>query len=646
MLNFFSSGLATAQTVCSGVKLTQISARFQVGTLPRSVVNGWNMKNEDEQKATSDHPGGEASPRILIIDDNPAIHDDYRKILQGPTDDVELGALRATLFGIEAKESPVMKTYELESAFQGEEGYQMACRAIEEGRPFSTAFVDMRMPPGWDGLETIRHLFRADPDLQILICTAYSDYTWAEIVEEFGHSDQLLILRKPFDSAEVCQVAAALTEKRRLTELSRQTVADLERTVERKTQEIRLEMERREITQQQLLEKEEQLRDSQKLEAVGLLAGGISHEFNNLLQIVLSYAQFALNKTSPEEGIYGDLECIQKAGQRATALTRQLLGFSRRKPLTFVDVDVNAVVEELVKMAKPLLGSRINVRQTLTEDCEMVHADPAELQQALLNLCINSRDAIDATGDLEIRTRTVELSDEYCRRDDVLTPGRFVCISMSDTGCGMSESVAERIFEPFYTTKEIGAGTGLGLAMVYGLVKQHRGHIDVESAIGVGTNFHIYLPAVESPTQVEPRKIEKRHTRIDPHSDRRTVLIADDEELLREVSSRILEEAGYRVLLANDGLQAVEGVKRYGSELDLVILDVMMPNMTGREAFGLIEKIDPDLPLMFCTGHDPEVSCDGTVPPGYPVVHKPFTSEALVSSVRETLDHGDPPIPC
>ncbi|QDV88469.1 response regulator [Planctomycetes bacterium TBK1r] len=582
---------------------------------------------------------GTENPRIIIIDDNTAIHDDFRKILCDDSQaDTELDSLEVSLFGSSSRQTKAARRYDLSSAYQGEEGYRMVCQAIEEGRPFSTAFVDMRMPPGWDGVETIRQLWKADPDLQVLICTAFSDYSWSEIVEQLGNSDQLLILRKPFDAAEVAQIAAAMTKKRKLTEASRNTVADLEKTVAAKTNEIRREMQQRELAQQQLLEKEKQLRESQKLEAVGMLAGGIAHEFNNLLQIILSYTQFGLDATRPGEPLHEDMKCIFKAGERATSLTRQLLGFSRRKPLCCVDLDVNDVVAELVGLAKPLLGSRITLRQELHPTSAMVHADSVELQQALLNCCINSRDAMDGTGQLTLSTELVELNEAYCRRDDVLRPGPFVRISITDTGSGMPPEVVERVFEPFFTTKEVGSGTGLGMAMVYGLVKQHQGHIEVQSEVGVGTTFRIYLPAVKACETTQPISQPVTDRVQDAGGSIGTILIADDEELLRQVSSRILQRAGYNVVLASDGQEAVQRVNELADQIDLAILDVMMPNMTGREACGHIAESNPELPLLFCTGHDPEVAQNGEVPAGYPVVHKPFTAEHLLSSVREILD--------
>ena len=614
---------------------------------------GWKMNHQTKIDETIESQGLAASfsspllsdrpARILIIDDNVAIHNDFRKILLASTDPrPELESLERSLFG-ESSHSVKSdrRLYEIESAYQGEEGYRMIKDAIDQQRPFSTAFVDMRMPPGWDGVETIQKLWSVDPDLQVLICTAFSDYSWSQIADRLGNSDQLLILRKPFDAAEVCQIAAAMTEKRRLTEASRMTVASLEQSVDQKTSELRHQMHERELAQQQLLDKERQLRESQKLEAVGMLAGGIAHEFNNLLQIILSYAQFSLAAAESDK-IRHDLQNIIKAGDRAKSLTRQLLGFSRRKPLSRSNVDVNEVVNETVDLAQPLLGSRIKIRKQLDCESAVVHADSDELQQALLNFCINSRDAMDSTGELTLSTNCVDLDEAYCGKDAVLKPGPFVCISISDTGCGMTPEVVNRIFEPFFTTKEVGTGTGLGMAMVYGLVKQHQGHIEVDSQVGQGTTFRIFLPAVTSQANSETTSMQTPlHCKPRLHADQSaTILVADDEELLRQVSRRILQDAGYQVITASDGQQAVDQVHRLGEAIDLAILDVMMPNMTGRQACEVIRQLDPCLPLLFCTGHDPTAS-NGEVPEGYPVVHKPYSADQLVSSVRELLGNRD-----
>lgn len=606
-----------------------------------------------DQPASS--PGDHDPPKIIIIDDNTAIHDDFHKILDGRPAanagarlaDLEMEILGGDIGREVQAGKDSQPRYELHSAFQGKDGYEMVHDAVRIGRPFSTAFVDMRMPPGWDGVETIQKLWEVDPHLQVLICTAYSSHSWEEIAQRLGHSDQLLILRKPFDPAEVSQIAASLTEKWRLANLSREVVQDLEKAVAQKTREIRAQMTQRERVQQQLLEKEKQLRESQKLEAIGSLAGGVAHEFNNLLQIIQSFNQFALDACKPLDPMRKDLESVAIAAKRASSLTRKLLGFSRQKNLQFGDLDVNQVVGEIIGLAEPLVGSRITMAHCLGAEKPTVHADATELQQVLLNCIINARDAMDGAGQLFISTDNAYLDDNYCRVDQNLSPGLFVCIYITDTGAGMSPEVQRRIFEPFYTTKQIGAGTGLGMAMAYGLIKQHKGHIDVDSEVGKGTTFKIYLPVRQADAFGQPESDgPQSNDRSDAvgvdrvESKGATILVADDERLLQQVTKRILESMGHRVLLASDGPNAVEMVTQYADELDLVVMDVMMPNLTGTQAEQQIHRLCPDLPVIFCTGHAPGSEQGGGLPQGCAVLRKPFQPDELLKVVQQTLQQS------
>jgi signal transduction histidine kinase len=603
--------------------------------------------DQSDASAGEQHP-----PKIIIIDDNTAIHDDFRKILDGSPaaeTDSRLADLEMEILGGEVgTATPAGKgsqpRYELHSAYQGKDGYEMVRDAVRTGRPYCTAFVDMRMPPGWDGVETIQKLWEADPHLQVLICTAYSSHSWEEIAQRLGHSDQLLILRKPFDPAEVSQIAASMTEKWRLAKMSREMVQGLEKAVAQKTREIRAQMTQRERVQQQLLEKEKQLRESQKLEAIGSLAGGVAHEFNNLLQIIQSFNQFALDACKPLDPMRKDLQSVAIAAKRASSLTRKLLGFSRQKNLQFVDLDVNEVVGEIIGLAEPLVGSRITMANCLGAEKPTVHADATELQQVLLNCIINARDAMDGAGQLFISTDNTYLDENYCRVDQNLSPGLFVCIYITDTGSGMSPEVQRRIFEPFYTTKQVGSGTGLGMAMAYGLIKQHKGHIDVDSEVGKGTTFKIYLPVQQTAVSEDDGSNDEQSLNqaaglgaehAEPQG--ATILVADDEPLLQQVSKRILESKGHRVLLASDGPSAVEMVTQHADELDLVVMDVMMPNLTGTQAEQQIHRLCPDLQVIFCTGHAPGSEQGGGLPQGFPVIRKPFEPDELLKVVQQTL---------
>ncbi|MEM0926798.1 MAG: ATP-binding protein, partial [Planctomycetota bacterium] len=402
--------------------------------------------------------------RVIIIDDNPAIHDDFRKLLlkqrTACLDDID--SIENSIFGDQRVEcGDSAERYELASAFQGEEGVRIAAQAVNDGQRFRVAFVDMRMPPGWDGVQTIKNLWFVDPHIQVVICTAYSDYSWSEIIEHLGHTDQLVVLRKPFDATEVSELTAAMAAKHRLAEQRRARATEAESEIAETTNAIQSELRSREESQKQLLEKEKQLQESQKFEALSLLAGSIAHEFNNLLQIILSYANFILDATATDHPIHHDMECVVNAGERANKLMRQLLRFSRRKPLHFEEVDINGIVGQSVTMAEPILGSRVKLEMQLDSDCPRIRGDAVELQQSLLNCFINARDAMNGVGLLRVSTEAI--ADESDGTPQVR-------ILIEDEGCGMSDEVRSRIFEPFFSTKETGPGSGLGMSVVYGLV--------------------------------------------------------------------------------------------------------------------------------------------------------------------------------
>ena len=383
-----------------------------------------------------------------------------------------------------------------------------------------------------------------------------------------------------------------------------------------------------------LVSSDEQLRQSHKLEAVGSLAGGIAHEFNNLLQVVRGYGQYAMDGLLPDDQRYQDLQQVIKAADRATALTRQLLGFSRRQTLERVTFDHQEVVTDLVRLLRPIIGEHIEVEINLAFDVKPIHADRMLLQQMLLNLCINSRDAMLGGGRLAINTRRVELSEKYCEIHSILKPGSYLTFSVSDTGCGMTPEVKERIFEPFFTTKAVGQGTGLGLAMVYGCVQQHGGIINVYSEVGLGTMFKIYLPLAEGDQSCAEVEAVPCAT-----GGNETILVAEDEPGVRKLAVRILTKAGYAVLEAANGVEAVEVFKANAQVISLVILDAVMPKLTGHQAYEQIKLVNPPIPVIFCSGYDPETGpVQSLVSQGCRLVQKPYDPDWLVHEVRAALD--------
>ncbi|MDP6717098.1 MAG: response regulator, partial [Pirellulaceae bacterium] len=306
--------------------------------------------------------------RILVVDDNLAIHSDFRKILVSDGSGQELEDAEAAFFG-EGCDINRELNVELDSAHQGQEGLEKVVAAVAENRPYALAFVDMRMPPGWDGLTTIEQLWKADPDLQVVICTAYSDNTWSDIREQLGDTDQLLILKKPFDNVEVCQLALALTEKWHLAQQARLKKRDLERMVDERTEQLR--------------EREEALRRKHKLEAIGSLASGIAHEFNNVLQVIRGYTRFAMDELSVDAQPHRDLQYAVEAVDRAAEITRQLLNFSRQQPAKKSHQEVNEIVTMTLRMVRPVFGEQIEVDVDLSDEAGIVYADVDIMSQAL-----------------------------------------------------------------------------------------------------------------------------------------------------------------------------------------------------------------------------------------------------------------------
>lgn len=378
----------------------------------------------------------------------------------------------------------------------------------------------------------------------------------------------------------------------------------------------------------------EELRQAQKLEGVGQLAGGVAHEFNNLLQAIGGYASYAMEGLNPQEERYSDLEQVIKASERATSLTRQLLGFSRRRVLQPKSNDANVLVQDLVKLVRPAIGEHISLELALGDDTGAVFADAGELQQALLNLCVNARDAMPTGGTLLLKTERVTLAAPCWDPQFEIEGGQYVVFSVSDTGCGIPRDLQQRVFEPFFTTKEVGKGTGLGLALVYGVVRQHKGAIHLYSELGLGTTFKLYLPV--SNGEAANRDREERD--FGPLG-QETILVAEDDPMVRNLSIRTLERAGYRVLAAADGQEALEIFEKHRDMISLVLLDAIMPKLSGHEVHRRIRGVSPETPTVCCTGYDRETArSECLVRENVPLIQKPFDTQTLLSVVREALD--------
>jgi len=688
--------------------------------------------------------------RILLVDDNPAIHTDFKKILrqQGTNRGEALDSAEAILFGKEKRGQAEIEDFAIDSATQGRDGLEMVKAALELEQPYATAFVDVRMPPGWDGIETVARMWEVQPDLQVVICTAYSDYSWEDMMRRFGRSDNLLILKKPFDNVEVLQLAHALTKKWQVTKLADLRLKEMDVMVRQRTQELQTAHDRlrgseerfskafhaspipmaihtlaegsfadaneafhrmtgysreqligrtaaeldlckdleakawpilraqksarniecqlttaagaarqvlvsleifnigaqphvlmiaEDLTDRRTLETE--LRQAQKMEAVGQLAAGVAHDFNNVLTIIQGHATLQLNGGGLEPDVAESLGHIASAAERAANLTRQLLAFSRKQVMQPRRLDLNELVRQMGSMLPRLIGEHVHLKTDLSTDLPAVFADDCNMEQIIFNLAVNARDAMPTGGTLIIRTEEVTVDDEYLRRVPEAAAGRYVCLSVRDTGIGMDGKTRDRIFEPFFTTKEVGKGTGLGLATVYGIVKQHDGWIEVESQLGKGSKFKVFLPVT---AEAAPAAMAAPAAAAPPRraGAGRTVMVVEDEPAERALVTDILLHYHYRVLEAEDGEQALALAYEHDYEIVLLLTDMVLPGgVSGRVlAERLLEK-RPDLKVIYTSGYSPEVFDSSlALEEGINYLPKPYTSEMLADILRGALD--------
>ncbi|MFB3923630.1 MAG: PAS domain S-box protein [Terriglobia bacterium] len=380
---------------------------------------------------------------------------------------------------------------------------------------------------------------------------------------------------------------------------------------------------------------EDQLRQAQKMEAVGRLAGGVAHDFNNLLTVINGYGGLLLNRLEEGSSFRRYVEEVCKAGDRAASLTRQLLTFSRQQVLEPRVLDLNGIVANIEKMLRRVIGEDIELATVLAPDLGAIKADPSQLEQVLLNLAVNSRDAMPRGGKLTIRTSNCLLREPFGHRHGELPPGNYAVLEVSDTGCGMNAETEAHLFEPFFTTKEQGKGTGLGLAIVYGVVKQSGGSVSVASEEGKGTTFTIYFPhAGESAVleeAVESRRVLSRGSE--------TILLVEDEERVRSLVHSVLEASGYVVLAAKHGQEALAVMKEHPKPVQLVVTDVVLPEMSGPELVAQLAPLKPDLKILYMSGYTEDaVQIRGLISPGVAYLQKPFTPEKLTHRVREVLD--------
>jgi two-component system, cell cycle sensor histidine kinase and response regulator CckA len=387
------------------------------------------------------------------------------------------------------------------------------------------------------------------------------------------------------------------------------------------------------ITERKQLEK--QLVQAQKFEAIGQLAGGIAHDFNNMIGAILGWAEMGIEETEAGSRLRRHFEKVRHQTDRAAALTRQLLAFARRQILEPRNMDLNKTVVETLSLLEKVIGSNIEIKTNLAPDLAVVRADPTQVEQVLMNLCINGRDAMPEGGSLIVNTSNVTLDGQFCVLQPLAHPGQYAVLSVTDTGTGMDAATLDRIFEPFFTTKELGKGTGLGLATVYGIIRQHDGFLHVYSEPGVGSTFRAYLP-VSTVSTAQPERVTD--TKPAPTGSE-TILVVEDHEALRELALETLTGLGYQVVLAADGEEALEQFRTHRDRLDLAVLDVVLPKLSGPEVYSRIHSQRPDLPVIFATGYSPDIALLQKVQQqGLAVLQKPYSPRDLARKVRETLD--------
>ncbi|HXT40860.1 MAG TPA: response regulator [Candidatus Angelobacter sp.] len=603
------------------------------------------------------NPEDISNRRILVIDDNQAIHQDFRKIFHAASpgrsvlDEVEAG-----LFGASVTHADE-PWFEIDSAFQGQESLTLIQEALRENRPYAMAFVDVRMPPGWDGIETTKRIWEVCPDLQIVICTAYADCSWSEMHEKINPLDRLLILKKPFDPVEVIQLAHALTEKWRLMRESKTRLSSVEQMVKDRTRELeasqiallnmmedsvrnRRKVEeayeelKREVTERRKLEA--QFLQSQKMEAFGQLAGGVAHDFNNILSVIMGYSNLLMEEEDLKADVQDQLKQIYSAGERAANLTRQLLTFSRKKEMQVSALDLNEIIANMTKMLGRIIGEDVKLQCDFASNLPSIQADEGMMEQVLMNLAVNARDAMSKGGRLIISTERLVTDAVYARGNPEARTGEFVRLTVRDTGCGMTPEIRSRIFEPFFTTKDVGKGTGLGLATVFGIVKQHQGWLEVESQVGVGTAVKVFLPAIPQSFPAAMTGTEEARVR----GGTETILLVEDEAALRGMTRIILQRHGYRVLEAGSGVEALKVWETHAAEVGLLLTDMIMPDgLTGRELAKQLLARKPGLKVIYVSGYS--IDTEGTtfrMREGVTYLQKPYHPKRLAEAVREKLD--------
>ncbi len=587
----------------------------------------------------------ERNNRLLIVDDNQSIHDDFRKVLGAGATEEAITAAEELLFGAT---EPATPDFALTAASQGEEAVELTREAVAAGLPFAVAFLDIRMPPGIDGIETARRLWAIDPELQVVICSAYTDYSWTDMMAQLGAPERWVLLKKPFENIEVLQLAASLVEKRSLQQLATARRADLEASVAERTEKLQSTLAQLEQEAAERLRAEEErsalerkFEQAQRLESLGVLAGGLAHDFNNILTGILGRASLAREHVAPQSEIERHLHAIELCSRRAADLCEQMLAYAGRGRVVVREFDVNQLVEEMGGLVGATVPRDAEFRIELDPAAPIVRGDPARLRQVVMNLLINGAEALGPEPRrLHLATHVRRLGAPEIAQlafGGNAEPGRFVIIQVSDTGSGMSPDTVQRIFEPFFSTKF--EGRGLGLCAVHGIVRSHGGALDVASAPGCGSTFRVYLPLADAaPARVAPPAPPPREKAAG------RLLVVDDEECVRVVVASALSRCGYNIVTADDGMQGLEIFRQDPAAIDGVVLDLTMPRMGGLAAIAAMRQLRPRLPAVLISGHNQEQRSDGFADADVTLtLQKPFEVGQLCASVAAMLHAGGLP---
>jgi signal transduction histidine kinase len=575
--------------------------------------------------------GVPAAVRILAVDDEQEILDLYRRFLcpesSSPADE-HFRQLQTRLFGEQPAFSPELGV-DLVLNRQGDEAVETVRAAVAEGRPFSLVFLDVRMPPGPDGVTTARQIRALDQDLEIVIVTGYSDVHPHQIAHLVPPPAKLFYLQKPVHAQEIQQLASALGAKWRA---ERQVAAHTAELI-RLNQQLEEDIAARKRAEEEKDRLQAQLRQKQKMEALGTLAGGVAHDFNNILAAIIGYTELTLLRQK-NQSIRSHLAQVLLAARRGEKLVRQILTFSRRSEHEPEVIDLGAVVKECLELLSASLPPNISIRQELAQP-SLVLADANQLHQVVMNLGTNAAHAMqEHGGTMTVALSTLDLDATAVACWPELTPGTYHRLTVSDTGHGIDSSILERVFEPFFTTKERGQGTGMGLAVAHGIVRDCGGVISVTSEPGAGATFQVLLPQAKGEAVADAKPLIPMIT-----GGNERILLIDDEQPLVELGAEVLQVLGYQVVGMTSPGEALALFTSDPQRFDLIITDLTMPETSGHALSREIRSIRPDIPVILCTGFLEEAQTDQVMADGISeVLKKPFSVHDISGIIRRVLD--------